>query len=246
MFKLQRIAMPYPLDQLILDLPILKAQYQRLQWYYTPYTNNATLLLRIPVDVETPIINCWPGDVDKSISSNTNVTCVDWSFKALCHEADDAVLFTEMEYFVDAKHANALVADFRAFQHSVRNSSICAGVVPKTGVCSLFTGVRYGKRDDVSWMSQFYQRDIAVISNIVLGTSEISGPQKEFDLFGKHLQKIATRYGGRPHWGKMNWATAKDLRPQYPHFDAFVAMRKELDPGGMFLNDYLRRVLGVA
>ena len=79
-FKLRRIAMPYKLDQLLSDLPRLNAQYSRLQWYYTPYTQNATLLLRIPVPIDTPIVPCWPGDVMRSQRDGRNVTCVDWSF----------------------------------------------------------------------------------------------------------------------------------------------------------------------
>ena len=93
-YKLHRIAMPYPLDQLAQDLPALTARYERLQWYYTPYTNNATLLLRLPIAVDAPIVPCWPGDVEKSIRLGQNVSCVDWSFKALCHEADDHILYT--------------------------------------------------------------------------------------------------------------------------------------------------------
>jgi L-gulonolactone oxidase len=244
-FKLHRVAMPYAYDQLMRDLPRLNARYERLQWYYTPYTNNATLLLRIPVPVDAPIVPCWPGDVEKAMAAGRNITCTDWSFKALCHEADDAVLYTEMEYFVDVAHAPALAREFRAYQDSVRNASQCALTVPKTGACSLFTGVRYGKADNVSWMSQFYQREIAVVSNIVLGTTSVAGPQAEFALFGKGLERIATKFGGRPHWGKMNWATAADLRPQYPKFDDFKAMREALDPHGIFVNNYLRRVLGL-
>ena len=247
-FKLKRTAMPYRYDQLMRDLPRLNTQYERLQWYYTPYTNNATLLLREPVPLDAPIVPCWPGDVEKALGMSLdsgNLTCTDWSFKALCHEADDSVLYTEIEYFVDVEYAPSLARDFRVYQDSVRNASQCAGTLPKTGLCSLFTGMRYGKADNISWMSQFYQRNIAVISNIVLGTTEVAGPQDEFALFGKELERIASKYGGRPHWGKMNWATAADLRPQYPKFEEFKSMRDVLDPQGIFVNDYLRRVLGL-
>ena len=244
-FKLHRVAMPYPLDQLMVDLPRLKQDYARLQWYWTPYTNNATLLLRIPVDVDAPIVPCWPGDVELSAITGKNVTCTDWSFKALCHEADDAVLYTEMEMFVDQKHCANLVQEFQTFQRSVRNQSQCAGTPPKTGRCSLFTGVRYGKADSISWMSQMYQRDICVISNIVLGTTDVSGPPEEFALYGKQLETIAQKYGARPHWGKMHWFTGPEIAAVYPEIEAFKQMRAELDPNNMFVNDYLRRVLGL-
>ena len=32
---------------------------------------------------------------------------------------------------------------------------------------------------------------------------------------------------------------------RYPEIEAFKAMRQTVDPGNMFLNNYLRRVLGV-
>ena len=84
-----------------------------------------------------------------------------------------------------------------------------------------------------------------MVSTIVLGTATVAGPQAEFALYAKSLEKIAGKYGGRPHWGKMNWATVTDLQPQYPRFDAFVALRAAVDPNGMFLNRYLRRILGL-
>jgi hypothetical protein len=34
------------------------------------------------------------------------------------------------------------------------------------------------------------------------------------------------------------------LRSRYPHFDDFLRVRKETDPGGVFTNTYLDRVLG--
>eukprot|EP00450_Noctiluca_scintillans_P006493 CAMPEP_0194494894 /NCGR_PEP_ID=MMETSP0253-20130528/12655_1 /TAXON_ID=2966 /ORGANISM="Noctiluca scintillans" /LENGTH=472 /DNA_ID=CAMNT_0039336071 /DNA_START=34 /DNA_END=1452 /DNA_ORIENTATION=- len=248
-FKMKRVAMPYDLDQLLVDLPALNQQYERLQWYWTPYTVHATLLLRIPVPIDTDVTGCWPGDVQRSQELGINVTCIDWSFKTLCHEADDATKYTEMEYFVPRENATAFVQDFRAFQASVEDQSECKQDSTLKGVgatpeCSLFAGIRYGKGDEM-WMSQMYQRDIAVLSMIVLGNATTAGPVDEFSLFGHAVEQLAATYNGRPHWGKMNWATAADVKPQYPRFDDFVQLRAELDPKCMFLNYYLRRVLGV-
>ena len=51
--------------------------------------------------------------------------------------------------------------------------------------------------------------------------------------------------GGRPHWGKLHGLDAA-LRGRYPRFDAFVALRDRLDPGGVLGNQHLERVLGPA
>jgi len=58
------------------------------------------------------------------------------------------------------------------------------------------------------------------------------------------VEAIMRSFDGRPHWGKMHTRAADDLRPSYPRFDDFVALRDRLDPTRLFENDYLKRVLG--
>lgn len=243
-FKLKRTAMPYSLKQLLVDLPMLYEKYERLQWYYTPFTDNATLLLRELVPIDTPIIPCWPKTLLEIRNLDSNITCIDWSFKALCHEADDKIKYTEMEYFVDLDQADTVVKQFMEYQLALKDT---AGMKchMEAHRCNLFTGLRYAQKD-LNWMSPMYKRDIAVISNIVLGTSDVTGPPEIFQAFSRYgLENIATKYGGRPHWGKQNWANETVLRPVYPKFDDFLNMRMQLDPKNMFLNKYLKRVLGL-
>jgi L-gulonolactone oxidase len=49
---------------------------------------------------------------------------------------------------------------------------------------------------------------------------------------------------GRPHWGKRHFQTAATLRPRYPEWDRFQAVRARLDPDGRFANAWSERVLG--
>ena len=44
----------------------------------------------------------------------------------------------------------------------------------------------------------------------------------------------------------MHSLTARELRPLYARWDAFQAVRRQLDPDGLFLNRYLRTILGAA
>lgn len=53
-----------------------------------------------------------------------------------------------------------------------------------------------------------------------------------------------TAHRGRPHWGKLHTRDAEYLASVYPHFGDFTALRDKVDPGRLFTNDYLRRVLG--
>jgi FAD/FMN-containing dehydrogenase len=54
---------------------------------------------------------------------------------------------------------------------------------------------------------------------------------------------IFRRYEGRSHWGKVHTRTAAELRDLYPEWERFQAVRHRWDPDGLFMNDYLRRVL---
>jgi FAD-linked oxidoreductase len=58
------------------------------------------------------------------------------------------------------------------------------------------------------------------------------------------VEAIMDRLGGRPHWGKRHFQTAATLRPRYPGWDRFQAVRARLDPDGRFANAWTERVLG--
>jgi FAD/FMN-containing dehydrogenase len=64
--------------------------------------------------------------------------------------------------------------------------------------------------------------------------------------FFRDAQAIFLNHGGRPHWGKIQYCSTAQLRAAYPHWDQFWKLRREHDPKGVFLNDYLAQVGGVA
>ena len=66
----------------------------------------------------------------------------------------------------------------------------------------------------------------------------------EFESYFRAVEAIMDEYDGRPHWGKRHYQTAATLRPRYPGWDRFQAVRERLDPERKFENDNLRRVLG--
>jgi L-gulonolactone oxidase len=58
------------------------------------------------------------------------------------------------------------------------------------------------------------------------------------------IEEVLASFDGRPHWGKVHTKTAETLRPLYPDWDRFQAVRARLDPDGRFRSAYLDRVLG--
>jgi FAD/FMN-containing dehydrogenase len=97
---------------------------------------------------------------------------------------------------------------------------------------------RFVRGDDI-WLSPAYGRDSAYIAvHMYKGM-----PYKEYFAA---VEEIFQRYEGRPHWGKMHTQTAATLATRYPHWEDFLRVRARLDPSGVFLNDYLRVLFGVA
>ena len=96
--------------------------------------------------------------------------------------------------------------------------------------------VRVAAADD-NWLSTAHGRQTGYLA---VHRYYREDPTEYFEA----VEAIARSHGGRPHWGKMHFRTADDLRPAYPRFDDFLAVRDKLDPGRVFANEYLERVLG--
>jgi L-gulonolactone oxidase len=65
-----------------------------------------------------------------------------------------------------------------------------------------------------------------------------------WEPYFRAVEAIMDELGGRPHWGKRHFQTAATLRPRYPGWDRFQAVRARLDPEGRFANAWTDRVLG--
>ncbi len=96
--------------------------------------------------------------------------------------------------------------------------------------------VRFTGPDDV-WLSHGYGRD-----NAYIAIHQFAG--RPYEPYFRAFEEVCADLAGRPHWGKLHYRDAESLRGAYPHFDDFVAARDRLDPGRVFTNPYLDRVLG--
>jgi L-gulonolactone oxidase len=96
--------------------------------------------------------------------------------------------------------------------------------------------LRFSAADDI-WLSHGYGRDSAYIA-----IHQYVG--MPYEPYFRAFEKVATELGGRPHWGKLHWRTAEDLRAAYPRFGDFLAVRDRLDPDRVFANAYTTQVLG--
>lgn len=96
--------------------------------------------------------------------------------------------------------------------------------------------VRFIGADD-RWLSTSYERESAYLA-------VHQYHRRDHANYFKAFWSILEGHEARPHWGKMHELYAGDLRPLYPRFDDFVALRNRLDPDRVFTNHYLDTVLG--
>jgi L-gulono-1,4-lactone dehydrogenase len=66
----------------------------------------------------------------------------------------------------------------------------------------------------------------------------------EWERYFRAVESVMDEFDGRPHWGKRHFQTLATLRPRYPQWDSFQAVRARLDPHGRFANAFTERVLG--
>ncbi|MER5638748.1 D-arabinono-1,4-lactone oxidase [Kitasatospora sp. NPDC002227] len=134
------------------------------------------------------------------------------------------VRFIEMEYAVPREAATTVLRELKAL------------VERSNWRISFPVEVRTAPADDL-WLSTASGRESVYIAvHLYRGTAEQG--------YFTEVEKLMTAHQGRPHWGKLHTRDAEYLASVYPHFGDFTALRDKVDPGRLFANDYLRRVLG--
>jgi L-gulonolactone oxidase len=85
-------------------------------------------------------------------------------------------------------------------------------------------------------MSSCYQRDTCKLGAHI-------GEHADRSLYFVDIfQTLRKQLGGRPHWGKEHDLGAAEISVRFPGYGTFAALRRELDPLGVFENAFIRRV----
>jgi L-gulono-1,4-lactone dehydrogenase len=249
-FRLRGVDGPAPLDETLDELAELIEAHEHFELYWFPYDRRA--LLRRNDRTQEPITHrsaarAYLEEVvlvnhglrmfsvlgrrfpDLIPRLNRLVTSVAGSSRRVdvSHKifvSPRLVRFTEMEYAIPRAHAAEAVRAVREMIHSHR--------LP----VSFPIEVRFVAADD-ALLSPAHGRDTCYVA---VHTFEGMDYERYFRL----VEQIMDGFDGRPHWGKRHFQTAETLRPRYPEWDRFQAVRSRLDPAGRFANSELDRVLG--
>jgi FAD/FMN-containing dehydrogenase len=86
------------------------------------------------------------------------------------------------------------------------------------------------------YLSPFQGRNTTVLS--------VSGaPGTNYWPYLRDVDEMLQDFDARAHWGKIHFLTRERVAALYPGFEEFVAVRREFDPHGVFLNDHTRALL---
>ena len=91
---------------------------------------------------------------------------------------------------------------------------------------------------DELWLSPAQHRDSACVH-----FTWQQRPAEVTALLPEIEERLAP-FAPRPHWGKVFTLAPEQVQEQYPDLDRFRALRDRLDPGRVFRNEYVDRLLG--
>jgi FAD/FMN-containing dehydrogenase len=143
---------------------------------------------------------------------------VDRSYRI--YPSDFEANFHELEYFVPLERGREAVEAMRELMLAGQPEAVFPLEVRTTAA-------------DEAYLSSNYRRPSTVIS--------VSGqPGRDYWPYLRAVDQLLGEFDARVHWGKLHFLTRAQLAERYPESARFIAVRRELDPDGVFLNDHLR------
>ena len=249
-FSLRAVDKAEPLDRVLATLDERIASHDHFEFYMFPYSGYAMTRTNDRVDQPPRArskASAWLHDVflvntifglvcrtgrrfHRAIPTLNRVSArlsgggerVDLSYRVFA--SPRLVKFTESEYAIPREDCVEAVRDVKRMIERNRYD------VPFP------LEVRFQASDD-AYLAPTFGRETCHISAHMF-------EKMEWRPYFAAFEKLMDELGGRPHWGKRHFQTAKTLEPRYPEWQKFQAVRKRLDPEGRFANEHIRRVLG--
>ncbi|SMO39254.1 D-arabinono-1,4-lactone oxidase [Melghirimyces algeriensis] len=244
-YKSQRLPLQTVLDR----LEEFKTKNRHFEFFWFPYTETTQCKFMNKTNLPPTKRNGWSA-FNKWVLENGAFWCLSEVARQIPRFSRwvSQISAKGVPQFEEVGESHALFTTPRLVRFNEMEYSIPAEALPSVieEICRLFhkrpfyvhfpIEVRFVKRDDI-WLSPAYQRNSAFIAiHMYKGM-----PYQEYF---HAMEQIFLQYDGRPHWGKTHSLEVEELRRRYPRWDDFQRIRQQLDPDGMFLNPYLKRLFG--
>jgi FAD-linked oxidoreductase len=249
-FTLRADERPTRLAEVLAALPDHLAGNDHVEFYWYPYTELVQLKRNNVVPADDRPLPRWRAWLDDELLANTvfegacrlgrAVPATVPAISAVAARALTARTYTARS---DAVFVTPRRVRFMEMEYGVPRAALGEALAALPVIIARLpfrvqfpVEVRFTAADDV-WLSHGYGRD-----NAYVAIHQYAGAP--YEEYFRQFEKVCRGLGGRPHWGKLHWREAESLRPAYPRFDDFLAVRDRLDPHRVFTNAYLDRVLG--
>jgi L-gulonolactone oxidase len=250
LFKLRAIEIPKPWDEFLVEWDSILDENEHVDCYWFPHTDTCTV--KTSNRTEDPIrtrrgYKKWKSEIyygnlrhganaalgrrrpekipelaQSIVAGFHRSERVDLSFNVFC--TTRLVRFVEMEYAIARADMARGLRAIRAF-------------IEREGLLVDFPIEIRGIGPDDIPLSMGSGRETCYLAvHMSTGTP--------YERYFRGVEAIMDELGGRPHWGKMHFQTARTLAPRYPEWSRFQAVRERLDPEGRFASEFTDRVLG--
>lgn len=215
-----------PLDTILPVALELASRHRHFSFLWTPTHEGALKYGLAPEDgsdaTDLCVVKMYDiGGVDpRPLSQFGHVHRTDRSYR-IYPESVWLPNFWEIEYFMPLDTGMQALEDLRA---------LIAAEFP--GQIHYPIEVRFTAGDEACLSQNYGEPTISVVA--------CGDPHEVEHTFMDRCIDVFNTHRGRPHWGKYHRVDRNLLRARFPLLDDFVAVRRELDPDGIFLNDYLR------
>ena len=102
--------------------------------------------------------------------------------------------------------------------------------------------IRFSKADD-AWLSPAFGMDVAWLG---IPAKRPYGQSTPHDAAFRAFEEVMVKHGGRPHWAKQHCMGPAFFKKSFPHWQDFLTLRQQMDPSGVFLNEYLATTFGIS
>lgn len=251
-FLLHATEEPDSLPSIMGSLDAYLESADHVEFYWFPHTDRVLTKrnVRLPLDAPQRPLAGWRAWLDDEFLSNqvfgglnrmaSRMPGIVPRMNAISSRALSARSYTAPSYSVFASSRKVRFAEMEIAVPRAGLAEALGALVAMIEASSLRlpfpVEIRCAAADEV-WLSTAYQQDTAYIAI----HQYYRMPYAEYFTA---FERIASRFAGRPHWGKLHSLGYASLRERVPRLDDFIAIRDRVDPGRIFANAYTEQVLG--
>ncbi len=251
-FRLRAVEVPLPLAEVLSSFEARTRAADHFEFYWFPHTTSTRTKTnhRLPLEGAGQPLTPFARYVDEELVNNVVFGAVleaeRW-LPAMIPSVNRAVQsVSSRRDYTDESHRVFVTrrrVRFREMEYALPLAAVPSAmrelqeVIARTRLRVSFPIEVRAAAADGLWLSTAHGRDTGYVA--------IHQYWRDPDRsYFREAEAVMLAHGGRPHWGKIHTCTASELRASYPRFSDFLAVRDQLDPERVFVNAYLKRVLG--